>query len=167
MITIKQLLQAPVGKKAGGIELSIKTYKKTWQVGDVWFSQVILMDETGEIPADVNVGKTYNPIRGRGSKIRIVVCEVQEAEYLGKDRRKLYVSEYSIPTMTMTEYEEEQDALELKWGKEVAGKIRHGHSCQALGGLLKKGTSLKEAINEILANKPEIEKLIEYIITGE
>ena len=153
MITIQQLKNMPVGERVGGFELSIKTYKKTWEANKKWYSQVILMDETGEMPADIYVGKAYNPIRGRGHKIRLIICEVQEAEYLGKDRKKLYISEYSIPTTTIAEYEAEQDALDLKWGKEIQGKIRHGLVCS----YIKKGK---------LIDKSEIEKLIEYIMTG-
>jgi hypothetical protein len=154
MTTIKQLLAMPIGEKVGGFELSIKTFKKNFQVGNIWFQQVILMDTTGEMPADINRGKAYSPVRGHGNKIRIVVCEVQEAEYLGKDRKKLLVHEHTIPTTTMAEYEEEQEAIEAKWNKETEGKIRHGLVC-----------SFIKAGKEI--NKPMIETLVKYIMTGE
>jgi hypothetical protein len=153
-MTIKQLLAMPIGEKVGGFELSIKTFKKNFQVGKVWFQQVILMDTTGEMPADVNIGTKYNPIRGRASSIRIVVCEVQEAEYLGKDRKKLLVHECTFPTTTMAEWEEEQEAIEAKWNKEIEGKIRHGLVC-----------SFVKAGKEI--DKPAIEALVKYITTGE
>ena len=153
-MTIKQLLAMPIGEKVGGFELSIKTFKKTFQAGKLWFQQVILMDSTGEMPADVNVGTEYNPIRGRASSIRIVVCEVQEAEYLGKDRKKLLVHECTFPTVTVDEWEEEQEAIETKWNKETEGKIRHGLTC-----------SFIKAGKEI--DKPAIEALVKYIMTGE
>jgi len=159
MTTVDQLLKMPIGSKTGGFELSIKTFKKTWQVGDVWFSQVILMDETGEIPADVKVGKKYNPIRGRATSIKITVCEIQEAEYLGKDRKKLLVDQYILPTMTMDEYADEQEALALKWNKEIEGKIRHGIVCSCI--------KAKFNLSEIPKHKSEIEALVKYIMTGE
>ena len=154
-MTIKQLLAMPVGEKTGGgFELSIKTFKKNFQIGNIWFQQVILMDTTGEMPADINRGKVYNPLRGHGKKIGIVVCEVQEAEYLGKDRKKLLVHEHTIPTTTMAEYEEEQEALESKWNKEIEGKIRHGLTCS----YIKAG---KEP------DKDKVNKWTEFIMTGE
>ena len=94
---IKQLLMQPIGQKIGAFPLSIKTYKKNWQVGKIWWCQVICMDETGEMPVDVKIGAQYNPIRGRGSVIHVIVAEVQEAEYLGKDRKKLVVDQFTIP----------------------------------------------------------------------
>ena len=154
MTTIKQLLAMPTGEKVGGFELSIKTFKKNFQVGDIWFQQVILMDTTGEMPADVNVGKQRNSLRGRAASLKIVVCEVQEAEYLGKDRKKLLVHEHTIPTITVGEWEEEQEAIETKWNKEIEGKIRHGLVC-----------SFIKAGKEI--DKPAIEALVKYIMTGE
>ncbi len=153
-MTIKQLLAMPINEKVGGFELSIKTFKKTFQVGKLWFQQVILMDSTGEIPADVNVGTQHNPLRGRASSIRIVVCEVQEAEYLAKDRKKLLIHECTIPTTTMGEWEEEQEAIETKWNKEIEGKIRHGLVCS----FVKAGKGI---------DKPAIEALVKYIMTGE
>lgn len=158
-MTIKQLLEMPIGERVGGFECSIKTFKKTFQVGKVWFQQVILMDSTGEMPADVNVGTSRNPLRGRASSLKIVVCEVQEAEYLGKDRKKLLVHEYIIPAITADEWEEEQAAIEAKWNKETEGKIRHGLVCSCI----KAG----QAFCDIEKYKPEIEALVKYIMTGE
>jgi len=76
---IEQVLIQPIGQRFKAGTLTIKTCKKTWQVGDVWWSQVICMDETGEMPVDVNVGKTYNPIRGRGTTIVTIIAEIQNA----------------------------------------------------------------------------------------
>lgn len=114
---VKQLLAAEIGKRTGGgFPLSIKTFKKMFQVGEDWYQQVILMDETGEIPADVKIGKKYNPLRGHGTVIKIIVCEVQEAEYLGADRRKLLVDQYTTPAPQIGEpdepfYEGESDRV--------------------------------------------------------
>jgi len=121
---VEQILMQPIGQRFNPGMLSIKTYKKTWQVGDVWWSQVILMDETGEMPADVNVGKTYNPIRGRGIRISIIIAQVQNAEYLGKDRKKLVVEQYSMPTITMSEYESKQAEIDKEERLVIESKIR-------------------------------------------
>lgn len=131
---ISQLLIQPIGTKINPGTLAIKTYKKTWQAGDIWWSQVILMDETGEMPADINVGKIYNPIRGRGNRINIIVAEVQEAEYLNKDRKKLVVDQYTMPTTSIAEYEQDQDQIEDESRLIVEGKIRHGLCCAILRG---------------------------------
>jgi len=153
MTTIQQLKDMPVGQKCGGFDTFIKTYKKTWQSGKIWFHQIIIMDETGEMPADVKIGLKYNTLRGGGNKIHVTVGEVQEAEYLGKDRKKLYIDQYEIPTITTTEYFRELDEDEQKWDATNRGKVRHWLVCSCI-----------QAGKEI--NKPEIEELIEYIMTG-
>ncbi len=163
---IEQILIQPISTRINPGMLAIKTYKKTWQVGDIWWSQVILMDETGEMPADVNVGKTYNPIRGRtNGSINIIVAEVQEAEYLGKDRKKLVVEQYTIPTTSMAEYEEKQDQMDDELKLIVEGKIRHGLVCNLVPrmefgphmAVLELSDKHKKAINE----------LVDFIMTGE
>ena len=150
---IEQILIQPRGQKFNAGTLSIKTYKKTWQVGEIWWSQVILMDETGEIPADVNVGKKYNPIRGRGNSINAIVCEVQNAEYLGKDRKKLVIDQYSIPTMMRNEYESQQDEIDKEAKLVVDSKIR----CWLVSASIQ-GQKLTKA---------EILRWQEFIMTGE
>ena len=131
MTTIKQLLAMPVGQKWGGETFTIKTAKKKWEVesailappfGRVWWQQVILMDETGEMPADVKIGK-YNPLIA-GGQIHIIVSEIQEAEYLGKDRKKLVVDQFSIPTQTADEFQSKQDELDKEVRLIVESKIR-------------------------------------------
>lgn len=159
---IEQIKNQPIGRRLNPGTLSIKTYKKTWQVGEVWWSQVILMDETGEMPADVDVGKTYNPIRGRGNRIIIISAEVQEAEYLGKNRRKLVVSHYSMPTTSMAEYEEKQGQMDDELKFIIQGKIRHGLVCACISpssptGIVVLADGDKERIND----------LVDFIMTGE
>ena len=168
-MTIDQLLKMPVGEKVGGFSLSIKTYKKTWPVGKVWFQQVILADATGEIPADVNLGKTTIPntqpgLRGHGNTLKIIVCEVQNAEYLGKDRKKLLVDQFSSPTMTMTEYEAIQGNGLLEWEREIKGKIRHGIVCSMIQKL---DDNMPINLRLTPEQKKEIEALVEFIMTGE
>ncbi len=153
-MTIEQLLNGAVGEKTGGgFVMSIKTFKKTWETEEGWFQQIILMDKTGEMPADVFLGKKYDTLRGKGNQIKIIVCEIQEAEYLGKDRKKLYIDQYATLTQTVSEYEARINEAELARDIQVKGMVRHGLVC-----------SFIRASKEI--NKPEIENLVEYIVTG-
>lgn len=161
---IEQILMQPIGTRINPGTLSIKTFKKTWQVGEIWWSQVILMDGTGEIPADVNVGKTYNPIRGRGQKINIIVAEVQEAEYLGKNRKKLVIDQYTMPSISMAEYEESQDQMENELKLIVQGKIRHGEVCKYMGAGIIHPKMNKLELAEV---KESILYWQEFVITGE
>jgi len=153
MTTIKQLLAMPVGQGTGGYTLSIKTYKKTWQVDTIFWSQVILMDGTGEIPADVKVGTTYNPLRGRGREINVIVAEIQEAEYLGKDRKKLVVDQFTIPSTPIEEYESKQADLEKEAKLVIESKIRCWLASASIQG--------KEL------SKAEILEWQEFVLTGE
>ena len=158
MTTIKQLQEMPAGQGTGGYTLSIKTYKKTWQSGKIWWSQVICMDDTGEMPVDVNVGKAYNPLRGRARVIHVTVAEVQDAEYLGKDRKKLVVDQYTIPTQTIDDYYKEVDEIYDKELKVVQSKIRCLLSCSILR-------------KDIQPITPTTKRIIlgwqEFILTGE
>ena len=112
----------PIGQGTGGYTLTIKTRKKKWQVGEIWWQQIILMDETGEIPADVKLG-VYKPLDGK-IEIHIIVAEVQEAEYLGKDRKKLLVDQFSIPTQTVDEFQSKQDEIDREVKLVVESKVR-------------------------------------------
>lgn len=119
---IEQILIQPIGQRFNAGALTIKTCKKTWQVKDVWYHQVILMDETGEIPADVKIGK-YNPLH-RGSGINVIVAQVRDAEYLGKPRKILFVDQYSFPITTADEWESKQDELDKEAKLVIESKIR-------------------------------------------
>jgi len=165
MTTIKQLLAMPVGQGTGGYFLSIKTFKKTWQVDSIWWSQVIFMDGTGEIPADVKVGTKYNPLRGQvGNRIKIIVGKIQEAEYLGKDRKKLVVDQFSIPTITVNEYDQATEDWEKSHEEEIKGKIRHGQVCAYIEGYTKKVGTVPPVSETI---KKTILEWQEFVLKGE
>jgi len=152
-VKIEQILIQPLGQRFNAGTLSIKTYKKTWPVGDIYYSQVICMDGTGEIPVDVNVGKKYNPIRGRGVEINVIIGEVQEAEYLGKDRKKLVVEKYSMPTETVDEWLSKQDEIDKEGRLVVESKVR----CWLVSASIQ-GQEL---------SKEEIIRWQEFVLTGE
>jgi len=148
---IKQLLNMPVGERVNPGIFTIKTAKKKWQDKDIWWHQVILMDETGEMPADVKIGK-YNPLIA-GGQIKIIVSEVQNAEYLGKDRKKLVVDQFSIPTTTMDEYYSKQDEIDKENRLIIESKVR----CWLVAACIQ-GKNLTKA---------EILEWQEFVLTGE
>ncbi len=150
---IEQILIQPIGTRINPGMLAIKTYKKTWEVDGTYWSQIILMDETGEMPADINVGKTYNPIRGRGVQINVIVAEVQEAEYLGKDRKKLVVEQYTMPSTTMEEYESKQNEIDKEVKLVIESKIR----CWLVSA----------SITGVKQTKAELLEWQKFVLTGE
>ncbi len=119
----------PAGTKTGGFEFTIKTKKSCKeQLNKDWWHTIKICDETGEMLVDVMVGKKYNPIAT--SSIRIITCEVQDAELLNKPIKKLYTDEYQLPATTGeppniydTGYEPPD------WEKISEGKVRHGVTC--------------------------------------
>jgi len=152
MTTIKQLLAMPIGQKWGGEIFTIKTAKKTWQVKDIWWHQVILIDSAGdEMPADVKIG-TYTPLHS-GWGIHIIVSKVQEAEYLGKDRKKLVVDQYSIPSTPIEEYESKQADLDREAKLVIESKIR----CWLVSA----------SITGIQQTKEQLLEWQEFVLTGE
>lgn len=156
---ITQLQLQPHGTKIGGMTLTVKTCKKTWQVGEVWWHQVVFMDKTGEMPADVKIG-TYIPIH-RASDIRIIVSEVRDAEYLGKSRKILVVDQYEVKTQMIDDYYAEPDQAYQANMREIRGKIRHGLICSDRSAGYRV-TGKKEVENYQM----EIAFWAEFILTG-
>jgi len=157
---IEQILIQPIGQRFNAGILTIKTCKKMWEVDDVWYHQVVFMDDTGEIPADVNVGKKYNPLH-RAWKVNVIIAELRDAEYLGKPRKVLYVEQYSIPTTSIAEYEQGQDQMEDELKLIVEGKIRHGLVCSLI--------KAKEIALEPITPKSKniINSMVDFVIKGE
>jgi len=155
-MTIDQILKMPIGQKFGGFDLTIKTAKKKWQVNKTWMHQVCLMDETGEMLADVNIGQ-YIPLH-RGTRIHIIVAEVQDNE----KGKKLYIDQFDRLTMTVPEYEAQIGSAEDDWDKVNRGKVRHGLIC----ALIRSGQIKEEDIPLGSGAKMKIEALVDYIMTG-
>ncbi len=142
MINIKTLLDNPP-QRIGGFTKTIKTAKKKWQIKEVWFHQVCLMDETGEILADVKIGK--NTPLWHNQEINIIVGETRDTD----KGRILYVDQYSTASVT------EPPEMDYSVGEpnEIMGKIRHGLVCA----------------DKMAGNKPDkadIQFWTEFIITG-
>lgn len=155
---IIDILKMPIGQKLGGFVLTIKIAKKKWQVGKVWMHQVVLMDETGEMLADVRIGG-YLPLIA-GNKIRIIVAEIQAVELPPKtkfhNRTKLYIDQFEKLTITVPEYEAQMGNVEDDWDKVNRGKVRHGLCCAFIRSNTANPLNIKE----------QIEELVEYIMTG-
>ena len=154
---IEQIKIQPIGQRFNPGTLSIKTAKKKWQVKDIWWQQVIVMDETGEMPADVKIGG-FKPLDG-SRVITVIVAEVQEAEYLGKDRKKLLVDQFSIPTQTVDEFQSKQDEID----KEVKLIVRSKIKCwQVAGYLSQQGVTPHDA--KFFAKSKELDEVVDAII---
>ena len=99
-MTIKQLLNMPVGTRTGGgFVLTIKHTHKPREIKDGWLFEETMTDETGDILADFFVEK-YIPLV-RGQEIKIIVCEIQSSTTtMGK---KLYVEQWERITCTADE----------------------------------------------------------------
>lgn len=148
-MTIKQLLEMPVGEKIGGFVLTIKKTKKAVQLPNKnYIHTAVLFDSTGEMLADFKDpgGKgAYNPMI-KGQEVKVIVAEIQQAEA----GTKLYVDQFSL--VTSQDFEPGNDYPD--WRVTVRGKIRHGLVCS----YIKAGKKI---------DKTEINTLIEYIMEGE
>jgi len=185
MTTIKQILEWPAGYRSGGFNLVVKTPKKTiTDAKGQMFHNVCLMDETGEILADVKLIKSLKPLpAGWENKamlysplikrqiIHIIRCEVQLSESdthlkIGKHGKKLLVHEYKIVSPEFSEedhkYSSELWELDEYQKRIVRSKIRHGIIC-AMIHRIQPGTLNLKLTKE---NKEKIEELVEYIVTG-
>lgn len=166
MITVKQILAAPVGERFGGIELTIKTTKKMLQIGKRWLHSVVLTDNTGDILADVNM-RQRNPLV-RGESIRIIVAEIQalvpDNSKVSASGKKLYIDQYRVPTSTADEMlatEEEELAL---WEKERERTIRSKIKCLLVSSKVRTGATMPEIKG--FANNPALADVIDEIVKG-
>ena len=156
MTTIEQLKNMPVGTKIGGFTKAIKTSKKKWQVEGQWFHQVQLMDKTGDMLADVNIG-TYKPLIG-GQEIRIIVAEIQETEDRNKPVLKLYIDQFE----QVTQIGEPPDSMSFMGESEkvVRGKIK----CWLVAAMLESGDSMVLVSEQI--KDPLMKEIIDEIMKG-
>ena len=159
---VEQILLQPIGQRFNAGTLTIKTCKKTWEIDKVWYHQVVFMDNTGEIPADIKIGK-YLPLK-RGQDVSVIIGTVRDAEYLGKPRKILFVDQYSLPTMTVDDYNEQEEDWSRMREDEIKGKIRHGLSCAFVQGYAQREADVPVATE---SNKKYILKWQEFIMTGE
>lgn len=150
MITIDQLLKMPAGERmGGGFILTVKTTKKYVQLpnGNFVFT-VVLFDNTGDILADFKCS-TYSPLI-KGEQLAIIVAEIQQAE----KGTKLFVHQFDRPKgKSEPDYYAGGDNIP-DWETITRGKIRHGLVCS----FIRSGKEI---------DVPYIEKLVEYIFTGE
>ncbi len=162
IVKIEQILIQPIGQRFNAGTLTVKTCKKTWQVKEVWYHQVLFMDDTGEIPADVKISK-YLPLK-RGQQVNVIVGMVREAEYLGKPRKILLVGQYALPTITVDEYNSQEEDWAAMRQDEIKGKIRHGLVCAYVQGYTIKVGVVPEASEN---RKKDILEWQDFIMTGE
>jgi len=169
MITIKQILEAPVGERFGGIELTVKTAKKWFQVGEKWIHQVVLTDATGDILADVKLGFRKLPtVLIRGETIKIIVAEVQAA-VPGKQNvqtgKKLYVDQFRRPPgKTADEHlAEEEEQIEL-WKVEAAQIVRSKIKCLLVSSKVRTGADIHSVL--LFAEDSDLVEIIDEIVKG-
>ena len=162
--TIKQLLEMPVGEKAGGFELTVKKYpSKTVDVDRKTLMPVIFIDETGEIPGEILLANKRVTIQ-KGWKVHIVICHIQSTG----EGKKLYVEQWWLPTMTIAEYEAKQYDFQqdIKYGEPlhiVKSKIRM-HISEAVIN----ASGLREGIPTLSDSfKKDINEWVDFSLTGE
>lgn len=105
-MTIKQLKAMPDGSRTGGFMLNVKTFKGKYQIKKKWVHKVMLVDETGEMLADVLIGG-YNPLMC--PTIWIITCTVRTTDVNNKPAKTLYIDQFKIEHVTADEYEAEKE----------------------------------------------------------
>ena len=159
-MTIKQLLEMPIGQKTGGFELTVKKYpSKMVEVGKKKIQPVMFIDETGEMLGDVLNAK-FGAIH-KGYSVHITVGIIQN----GEKGKKLYVEQWWLPTMSMAEYEAKQYDFkqEIQYGEPlhiVKSKVKMHVVC-ALLNREKAPTANDSKMEEY------INAWVDFIVTGE
>lgn len=150
---ISDIQTFPVGYTfGGGFPLVVKTMKKKWQLEDKWIRQCVLTDGTGDILADVNLGKGH---LGRGNIIKIIVAEIQATD-TGK---KMYVDQYDVPTQT-----EPDEPFMTFLDNEQIKTIRSKILCWLTAAKFQSGATTHEALNFL--EDPDLRKIVDRIMEG-
>jgi len=164
-MNIAQLKEMPTGSKTGGgFKMAVKTIKKAWQVGEKWMQQIVLMDETGEMLADVNLGKNCTNLRGKiGKEIKVIVCEVQDSEHMGKPCKKLYIDQWDIDVW-QGDPADLLDPQAKEWEAKREDEIRSKIRCWLVAAVLQQGG---REIKDTKKFKKYINGFVEFVLTGE
>lgn len=178
-ITITQLLTMPIGEKiGGGFVLTVKTTKKSISLPDdkMAIQTVVLFDKTGEMLADfvcpyADEKYGYRDVLSigvkKGDQVKIIVAQIQVADPTSnkialKEGKKLYVDQFEKLSQVLSEYEGQLIDYQEDWDKQTRGKIRHGIVCSMIHS-----SGSFEDLKSIEHYKEQIEKLVEYVFTGE
>ena len=150
---ISQIQTFPVGYKfGGGIPLTVKTLKKKWEMKEGWVQQCVLTDDTGDILADVFIGKKS---LFRSTTIDIIVAEIQATD-AGK---KLYVSQWNPPP-SITEDAATMDFYLSDQTKTIRSKILCWLTASKFGA----GATTAEVLKFI--EDPDLHKIVDRIMKG-
>jgi hypothetical protein len=148
-MNIKEVLEMPIGQKFGGFDVVIKTCKKKWELKGVWTQQAILFDNTGDILADVNIGKNI-PLN-RGSVLHITVGEVQQGviEVGDNSIKKIYIDQFVLPATIG----EPAEAMEFFYDANQV--VRSKVKCWLVSAVLQAGGEV---------DKDKIDELVDYVM---
>ena len=102
-MSIKQVLEMPIGSKFGGFDVVIKTCKKKWMVKDKWVQQVILSDDSGDILAEVNTTKKYSLNRNLVLHITVGIVQAGVPEVGKEGFKKIYIDQFTSPAISEPE----------------------------------------------------------------
>jgi hypothetical protein len=149
-MTIKQLLDMPIGDKVGGFMLVVKHAKKMSPQGSGWSQEVTLTDSTGDMLADVWRDKYTKLVRNE--ELWITVCEVQSADTV--TGKKLLVHEGHVVTASEPPINNQYAQKPPNWDAISRGKVKHGLTCAYI-----------QANTPI--NKELIEELADWIVDNE
>jgi len=151
-MTIQQLLEMPIGQKAGGFPVTIKTAKKKWEVNGKWYHQVVIMDDTGEMLADVCIHVNV-PLQ-RTQTLWVIVSIVQQAD----KGKKLYIDQFRHETIN-----EPPEALDFGAG-ESEKTIRSKIMCWLTSAKVQTGATNKEVLTYI--TDPVFREILDVIMEG-
>jgi len=133
MTKVKDILAMPIGQGTGGYELTIKTAKKAWEVGGIWYHYVMLTDGESEILGCVQLVGNVRLLRN--TPIHITVGERAEYDVNNKMTPALFIGQWADASPVMSEPGELDP-----WGKTpeewktendgiIRGKCRFGVVC--------------------------------------
>lgn len=154
-MTIADILKYPIGRRFGGCDLEVKHARKLRNPKDkgIWYQEVVLVDETGEITADIKVGK--RTALHRMNEIHLIVAEIQQCE----GGKKIYIDQFSQPTQS-----EPDEWKPLPTPTDVRSRVK----CWLVAANVEPGKNSDLIMKNLLAfaEHPMLEKIIDSILKG-
>lgn len=164
MITIKELKEKPIGFQMAGLRFivkHIKSHKK--QEDGSHLQQVVLMDKTGDMLADVCMEK-WIPLKN-SDKIEYAICEIR-ANYTRQGDKLLYISQFKLVTMVGDPGEMSADFVSWKAEKEkeIRGKIK----TLAMMHRIDPTKSLDDCLDDLVAftTDARFDKIVDNVMKG-
>lgn len=165
-MTIKELKAMAVGTEVNDVVLTVKHTKKSInpkgnKAKTGWIQQVVLMDETGDMLADIKIDRFLEFVRGQ--QINCIVTELRD-NHTKQGDKLLYIEEFERPAQIGENLTDEYLEWKAREDKTVRSKIK----CLMTVARIDTDSPLNELLDDLLAfvKDDRLDEIIDSIVEG-